>query len=300
MNYQELTKKNGNVIVLCSFEELLTDYYKVRSMAEVIPNANGSGEYIIQCPFCKSEGYMKHKLYVKNDLTVGHCFKCHRAFINVTDTIEYNIKGPTKRKEYCHDLVKLDNENWTLDMYYNEFDEHDEIGERYLASRHKYLPALAKLLGFKFYNHNVIMPFFFHGELIYYQMRFTNKNPIRYFFPPISNKPIYTLEKIVPNNGNLIISEGVFDICSDLLLFPDKFPVAILGSTVSDYQLEMIRTYNPKSITVYMDETKLSIGVLKKLQSVIDNVDYHYRKSDGQDPEEYLKYLIKSNKFYLP
>ena len=61
----------------------------------------------------------------------------------------------------------------------------------------------------------------------------------------------------------------------------------------------MIRTYNPKSITVYMDETKLSIGVIKKLQTVIDNVDYHYKRSDGQDPEEMLKYKIRTGKFVL-
>lgn len=300
MNYQEITKKNGTVLIFCNFDELLMSYYQVDSMTKVQDNVESNGEYVIQCPFCKSEGYIKKKLYVKSDLTVGHCFKCHRAFVNVTDTVEYNIKGPSILKNNYYDLVKLNNENWTLDMYYNEFSDTDEIGERYLAKRHKYLPALAKVLGFKFYNHNVIMPFFFHGDLIYYQMRFTNRNPIRYYFPPISKKPICTLEKIAPNNGDIIISEGIFDIIGDLLMYPDKFPIAILGSSISDYQIEMIRTYNPKSITVYMDETKLSIGVLKKLQSVIDNVEYHYKRSNGQDPEERLVQLINSGKSYLP
>ena len=298
MNYQELTKKDGRVIVLCNFNELLMDYYQVSSMTEVQGKIENNGEYIIQCPFCKSEGYIKKKLYVKGDLTVGHCFKCHRAFINVTDTIEYNIKSPVISLNNSFDLVKLNNENWTLDMYYNEFDESDEKGERYLYSRHRYLPALAKVLGFKFYNHNIIMPFFFHGELIYYQMRFTNKNPIRYFFPPISHKPIYPLE--LSNSKDIIICEGIYDACSCLLMYPDKMPIAILGSSVSNYQIDMIRTYNPRSITVYMDDTKLSLGVLKKLQTVINNVDYHYKRSNGQDPEEKLKYLINSGKFIMP
>lgn len=297
MNYQELTKKDGRILVLCNFDELLMEAFSANSMTEVQKNVKSNGEYIIQCPFCKSEGYMKHKLYVKYDLTVGHCFKCHRAFINVTDTIEYNIKSPVKSRNNSYNLVKLNNDNWTLDMYYNEFDEHDERGERYLMNRHRYLPALAKELGFKFYNHNIIMPFFFHGELIYYQMRFTNKNPIRYFFPPISNKPIYPIE--LSNSKDIIICEGVYDSIGCLLMYPDKMPIAILGSSVSDYQIEMIRTYNPRSITVYMDETKLSIGVIKKLQTVIDNVDYHYKRSDGQDPEEMLKYKIRTGKFVL-
>lgn len=300
MNYQEITKRNGTVLVFCNFDELLMDYYHVASMTEVQAKLDDKSEYDIQCPFCKSEGYMKSKLYIKSDLTVGHCFKCHRAFVNVTDTIEYNIKTPIYNKGRSYDLVKLSDKNWTLDMYYNEFNDSDKIGEKYLAKRHRYLPALAKVLGFKYFNHNVIMPFYFHDELIYYQMRFTNKNPIRYYFPPISNKPIFTLEKIAPNNGNIIISEGVFDSISTLLMYPDKFPIAILGSSVSDYQIEMIRSYNPKSIMIYMDDTALSIKVLKKLQSVIDNVEYRYKKSNGQDPEEKLVELIKSNKFYLP
>lgn len=296
MNYQELTKKDGRVIVLCSFDELLMDYFHANSMTEVQSYVEKNGEYVIQCPFCKEEGYEKRKLYVKDDLTVGHCFKCHRAFINVTDTVEYNIKTPKLILPNDYDLIKLNNENWTLDMYYNEFDDHDDIGEKYLAHRHRYLPAMAKELGFKYFNHNVIMPFYFHGDLIYYQMRFTNKNPIRYFFPPISHKPIYPIEVF---SRDLIISEGVYDAIANLLMYPDKMPIAILGSSVSDYQIEMIRTYNPKSITVYMDDTKLSIGVLKKLQSVINNVEYHYKKSNGQDPEERLCELIKTGRFKL-
>lgn len=297
MDYQELTKKDGRVIILCNFDELLMDFYGSKSMTEVQNYLKDNGEYIIKCPFCKAEGYTKDKLYIKGDLTVGHCFKCHRAFINVTDTIEYNIKTPSISRTRSFDLVKLNNENWNLDMYNNEFDDYDEIGEKYLASRHKYLPALAKVLGFKFYNHNVIMPFYFHGELIYYQMRFTNKNPIRYFFPPISAKPIYSIE--LTDSRDLIISEGIFDGISNLLMYPDKKPICILGSSVSDYQIEMIRTYNPRSITVYMDETELSIKVTKKLQSVIDNVEYHLWKSDGTDPEEALKKRIKYGKFHI-
>lgn len=299
MDYQELTKKDGRVIILCNFDDLLMDFYQAKSMTDVQNYIKDNGEYIIKCPFCKAEGYEKDKLYIKGDLTVGHCFKCHRAFINVTDTIEYNIKSPSFIKSKSFDLVKLTNENWTLDMYDNEFDYSDEIGERYLASRHKYLPALAKVLGFKFYNHNVIMPFYFHNELIYYQMRFTNKNPIRYFFPPISAKPIYTSMEMLTNSKDIIIVEGIYDCVGSLLMYPDKFPIGILGSSVSDYQIEMIRTYNPKSITVFMDETELSIKVIKRLQSVIDNVEYHLWKSDGTDPEEKLKNRIKYGKFHL-
>lgn len=290
MDYQEWIKRDGTVLILCSFDELLMNYFGCNSMTQVQSKIKNNGEYVIQCPFCKSEGYVKEKLYIKGDLTVGHCFKCHRAYLNVTDTVEYNIKKPSlKFRSNNYDLVKLNDKNWTLDMYYNEFDDYDEKGYKYLMGRHEFMQFLSKILKFKYYNHNVVMPFFFHGELIYYQIRFTNKNPIRYYFPPISHKPIYPIEN---GNRDLIICEGIFDAAALFLMYPDKMPIAVLGSTVSDYQIEMIRTYNPKSITVYMDETKLSKGVIKKLQSIIDNVDYDKINSNGEDPEEKLKRYI--------
>lgn len=297
MDYQEWRKKDGTIIVLCSLEELLMNHYEASSLTELLPHVKSSGEYAIKCPFCSKEGYEKEKLYIKDDMTVGHCFKCHRAFMNVTEDIEFTIKTPTIGKSNHHDLVKLSNDTWTLDMYDKEFTENDKIGEKYLASRHKYLPMLSKLLKFKFSNHNVVMPFFFHGELIYYQIRFTNKNPIRYFFPPITDKPIYAIE--CNDCKDLVICEGIFDAIGILLMYPDKTPIAVLGSTVSDYQIEMIRTYHPRSIKVYMDETKLSIGIIKKLKSVIDYAEYSIVKSNGEDPEEKLIKLINQGKFYI-
>ena len=73
-------------------------------------------------------------------------------------------------------------------------------------------------------------------------------------------------------------------------------PVAILGSSISDYQLEFIREYVPDEIIVYMDETDISKRVASKIQSVIDYCPIRIIKSDGQDPEENLKKRLKLNK----
>lgn len=295
MNYQEWKKKNGQILIFCNLEDILMDYYETDTMYEVQKHLNHSNEYTIQCPFCKEEGHVKEKLYIKGNLTVGHCFYCTRAFINITDDITYNIKTPKLNQINTFDLVKINDPSWDLEMYYNEFDDYDEIGYKYLMSRHKFLDPLYKILGFKFCNHNIIMPFFFHGELIYYQIRFTNKNPIRYLFPKVPHKPIYSIE--CNECKNLIICEGVYDAVALLIMYPDKTPIAVLGSSVSDYQIEMIRTYTPESITVYMDDTEKSIKVRNKLQSVINNVPYYLIKSNGEDPEEKLKRLIKRGKY---
>lgn len=41
-----------------------------------------------------------------------------------------------------------------------------------------------------------------------------------------------------------------------------------------------------------MDETKISNKIRGKIKTVIDYCPIHVRRSDGQDPEEFLKYLI--------
>ena len=99
------------------------------------------------------------------------------------------------------------------------------------------MKALYKILDFKFWEDNVVMPFKYKGEIFYYQIRFTGNSPIRYFFPPISAKPPYVIDHDVKPSGNkIIISEGVFDAIADLIMFPEYIPFAVLGSSISDYQ----------------------------------------------------------------
>lgn len=292
MEYQVLKRKNGQEVVLCNLEELLIDYYEVTSATQLHQYVNSSGEYSIKCPFCRDEGYEKEKLYIREDMKLGYCFKCTRAFSNVTDNITYDIRTPEFTTSEQFSLVKLSDKNWTLDMYNNEFDDYDEIGYNYLINkRHKYMSELYKALRFKFNNHNVVMPFYFHGELIYYQIRFTGPSKIKYFFPPITHKPIYSIEH--GDNKKLFVCEGIFDAISGMIMYPDRTPVAVLGSYVSDYQLEMIRTYCPEDIIVFMDETSISKKVADKLITKLDYSNISIRPSDGQDPEELFKELIK-------
>lgn len=300
MEYKEIKKKDGTVIVFCRFEELLKEAFEANTMEEVETHQQNNGEYIIHCPFCKAEGHKKHKLYIKSDLTVGHCFVCHRAFVNITDEVKVDYKIPEffsgglfgYNNNIPRDLVRLSDPNWTLDKFYNEFDDFDQNGYNYLVKRNPYLSELYKILGFKFWQGNVVMPFFDNqGSVFYYQIRFTGNSKIRYFFPPISYKPCYIIKKNI--NKALIISEGIFDSIANLIMAPNYTPIAILGSSVSDYQLNMIRQFVPEKILVYMDETKLSIGVANKLRSVIDYCPINIIKSDGEDPEEALKRKLK-------
>ena len=286
MEYQEIIKKDGKHIIFCNFEDLLTESFGVKSMREVESFKKPNGEYICHCPFCKKEGHKKHKLYIKSDLTVGHCFVCTRAFVNVTDKVEVSYQPPKflLAREPFH-VVKLSDPEWSLDRFNYEFDDYSEFGYRYLVGRHKYMDPLYKVLKFKFWDDNIVMPFYYHDELIYYQIRFTKQNKIRYFFPPIKGgKPPYIIEH--GDNKNFIICEGVYDAIALLIQAPSYTPMAVLGSSISDYQLGFLREYVPRKIVVYMDDTEKSIGVANKIRSVIDYCPIGIIRSDGTDPEE--------------
>ena len=292
VDYKEIKKKNGKVLVFCNFEELLKDFYKVSSMEEVEPFANSSGEDIIHCPFCKSEGHTKHKLYIKSDLTVGHCFVCTRDYVNITNEIDLSIKTPNFSNMFnCFsgklNLVRLSDPEWSLDKFKYEFDDFDQFGYNYLVNRNPYLSELYKTLEFKFMDGNIAMPFKYHGELFYYQIRFTGNTKIRYYFPPISNKPPYIIEH--GDNKRFIIVEGVYDAVAALIQAPKFTPFAVLGSSISDYQLEFLREYAPiEEILVYLDDTEKSRKVASKIRSVIDYCPINIIQSNGEDPEERL------------
>lgn len=140
----------------------------------------------------------------------------------------------------------------------------------------------------------MVMPFYYHGELMYYQIRFTGNSKIRYFFPPISAKMPYIIEH--GDNKKFIICEGVYDAIACLLQGPSYTPMAVLGSSISDYQLGFLREYVPEKILVYMDDSEKSKSVASKIRSVIDYCPIDIIWSDGTDPEEKMVDRMKKGK----
>ena len=301
MELKEVRRRDGSIVVFCDFEELLMDFYGVSTIEQVESNLGSNGEYIIHCPFCRDEGHTKHKLYIKGDLTVGHCFVCTRSFVNVTDKIDTSFSIPSSLTSFGFgirplEVVPLTDPTWTLDKYNNEFDSYDQRGVEYLIGRHKYLADLWQPLGFKFWDSNIVMPFKYHGEVFYYQIRFTGSTgSIRYFFPPISAKPPYIIEHGERPGKKIIICEGVYDAVSLLIQAPSYTPCAVLGSSISDYQISFLREYVPEKILIYMDETKISRRIADKIKSEIGYCDIRIIPSDGEDPEECMKRKMLTN-----
>lgn len=299
IDYKEIVKKDGKRIVFWNMEDFLMDYYKSTTPEELPRYLTNSGtQYIVHCPFCASQGHTKHKLYIKNDLSVGHCFVCTRAFINVTEEIDFKVEVLRPIKNFFQksfEVVRLTDPEWSLDKLRYECDDYDEGGYQYLVKRNPYLKHLLPMLGFKFLDGNVVMPFKYRGEVFYYQIRFVGQSKIRYFFPPIpgGSKPPYILEH--GDNRKFIICEGIYDAISLLVQAPGYTPMAVLGSHITDYQLEFLREYVPEEIIVFMDDTEKSKGVAQKIKSVIDYCPIHIIKSGGEDPEECMLRKMKNN-----
>lgn len=304
--FQEVfSKKTGTRTIFCNIEDLLRSVFNNNNIDEIKALAPNSGEEIIcHCPFCKAEGHTKHKLYIKNDLSVGHCFVCGRAFVNVDTSIDLSFDVPDFLKPSAgseFNLVTLQDPTWSLDKYNYEFDDYDEVGIKYLESRHPFMKDLWKPLEFKFWDGNVVMPFKFNNDVFYYQIRFSNvthdsKKP-RYFLPPMPNgtKPPYIIE--VGDCRKFIICEGIFDAISLLIQAPQGFsPFAVMGSSISDYQLGFLRRYVPTEIIIYMDETAISKRIKARLESVIGYCPISIVKSNGEDPEENMVRRLKTGK----
>ena len=300
-DYREVIKKDGKKLIFCNLEDLVKQFYNVKTIEEAEPNINGQGEYIIHCPFCKEEGHTKHRLYIKSDLTVGHCFVCGRAYLNVTDKIDVRLRDADFMSQMWKkplELIKLPDEGeWGLNIYKYDAEDFDQRGYDYLCSRQPFMKDLWKMLGFRFLGSNIVMPFYHGNDLIYYQLRFCGvkhgDKGIRYYFPPISKKPPYIIDYKHEQNPKVIICEGVFDAAALLVMAPDYIPCAILGSDISDYEIDFLRELVPREIKIYMDETKISLRVFEKLRTIIDYCPLSIIKSGGEDPEECLnrKYM---------
>lgn len=306
--YREVKTHSGKDLIFGKLDELLLKYYHVTEIGSLDKyKSNYEDQYIINCPFCASEGHTKKKLHIRpntsgeDDFDTGYCFVCGRTFIHTTDKIEIHYKKPKYLQ--CNletfQLKPMTDTNWTLEKYDKVFSKFSAAGVKYLENRNPYLKDLWKPLGFKFFEDHVVMPFFDPtGNLIYYQIRFidaTTKDSIRYFFPRIEAKPPYILHNSEANPEYLVFVEGIYDAIAAMIATAGKYVIiGCMGSKLSDYQLSFIRNYYiPRKILVWMDEIKLSIGIRNRLKSVFNYSNIKIINSYGPDPEEILNHRYK-------
>ena len=301
-DYEEFTGKKGLVRIMN-----LEEYWNALPDSEKHENPN-SDELQCTCPYCSAPvhpgdstydgAYMQKKLYIHRGFKVGFCFRCNTTYITSYLDLKYEI--PSMIKELGAPSLK-DLSFKMLDPVFNLSlfkDLPDEIPDKWLDKlydRNPYTMNLYDELGFKYvpekYGHEgVLIPFYWKGEMIYYQIWQYPKQP-KYWCPPTHTKSLYICG---PIKKDAILVEGVFDAVACRTLYPDKTPIAVLGCTVTHGQCLQLKSLFLNSIVIRMDDSNKSYKVYNRIKNELEFTDLSVLESDGTDPEEELLKLIET------
>jgi hypothetical protein len=226
---------------------------------------------VMRCinPYCDdSSGH----LYYNTETGFYHCFKCLlRGFLN-------------KREEYPFFKKKSGFEGKLPDgcLPINFTDKGKILKEvkRYLIKRgitekdvkyynlhYGYSGNLAK---------RVIFPFYRENKLVYYCARDITGESERKYINSTGKKEIYNIE-VASNYSEVVIVEGIIDA-----IMTGKDAISLLGKTISNYQIELLKKYEIKDVNILLDSTvkKQEIcelaGRLKKYMRKVDILELPY------------------------
>lgn len=282
---------------------------------------NNKGDIVTLCPYCYeaykhdrsySGVYKKKRLYVDQDIHMGHCFRCDNLFVQYNDqdiSIDELINQKFEIESYYLRNMMFEDEIEVLSIkqhgdygsidYFNSLDNRNEIGQKYLLEkRHKFFSEkLIDRLNIKFEeNGNVVIPFYINNELkfyqsknIYFDKRNHKENDRPYTNPEIDRKPPYIIKG---SSNKWILCEGVFDAIACYIMSHGEFSVmALLGSTLSNYHAQILKDHIPDYIVIMMDEYSISQKIQNAL-SVKSKLKSSIIYTDGRDPEERMKDMI--------
>lgn len=261
---------------------------------------------IYLCPFCETKAGKvdkEGKFYWSREKEVGWCFRCMTVGFPETDSEVDNSQQKLERTI----------ESTTKELNGNNFIHPPPIGFNfedptfahldYLRSRHVFLPPLAKSLGIKGWsgtNMGVVFPFIYRNYIARFQVRFdTQDKARRYYTSPGEHKILYSPQHVLSDfrlrrEDTVTIVEGVFDAIAALVLgYPN--PLAILGSSLTEYNAYLIRKLVPDNAFCFMDSKPLNDAVAAILKTSCPSIGRIecINHGDDVDPEEYLKEKIK-------
>jgi hypothetical protein len=87
--FRELNTKKGKTLVFCDIKELM----EIAWDEDLIMDNPHKEDFEAQCPYCINgmhpvdKPYYKYKLYIDKENHTGHCFRCDRIFINISETL---------------------------------------------------------------------------------------------------------------------------------------------------------------------------------------------------------------------
>lgn len=285
---------------------------------------NTQDSIICFCPECINKVGKEDtsgKLYIKKDFSVGWCFRCKTVFINddvsidknsidflsIENTVFFKNKIEFLSEKILKELFK--NEYKQVPVFCSDLDYLNDSQFRYLSNRNPYLPILASSLGFKGFHGNysgIFIPFLYKEKICKYQIRYLNNPKLRYYTSPgtiIPYSPKHILYNLKPCSvKEITVCEGVFDAIS-LEIMGYKNVFAILGSYINKTSIEIIRNFLPETIYLAMDSIKLNFLIKNQLKRALPSVSKYISvefpstlDNINPDPEEYLKFLVKTDK----
>ena len=216
--------------------------------------------FVVQCPTCKTNGKIKDKLYIRKDHQVGYCFVCNTVYQN--ERSEFNYRRGLLSDKTFTEVVSIEN----IKIEFDKYKSFDKNGIEYLRERNANLYKDYSKYSIRFGFNKCVIPFYFEKKLIYYIFR-NYTGEMKYFNPPIKNKPLYIPPFYnIKEPHTLVITEGVFDAIACNYLFDKEgfMPIALLGSTITNYQLGLLEKANFNKVIIFMDELGLSEKVREK------------------------------------
>lgn len=252
------------------------------------------------CPFClevrgKDDG--DYKFYFNVEKQVGFCFKCETTGVpeNLEDNHVHQLGLSINKFNNINDTDNNDI-NVTSEKldFYHMFGSMTDKSLDYLRSRVPFYPDILQNLNIReFNNEGIVFPVTVDNVIVSYCIRYYNpKGKLKYLLPRYIDKFIYSpvsIPRELSIHKNITIVEGIFDSIGAVLLGFD-YPVCIFGLHLSKLQINLIKNYNPSSISIFLDDYDKSLALKNKIKHLFPTLGYiSIEKSNGYDPEEILK-----------
>ena len=250
--------------------------------------------YVCNCPFCLKYGEpnMKPKLWIYKNTNTGYCFRCKTRVtsnlplnIDLSEDLSETINLESEIIEPEYNIVNLEG------LYSYQFESNlvNYINTKRTVSYHDLL-KYKNVMSYKYVGKDsqvipgLFFPFYYNGNCIYYQIRFTEEYHLRYLTKHGDKIPYKLIDS--EDEEYITICEGVFDVLGAYALGLPA-PVAVLGKTVSNSVLWFLLQYkNLKGIYFALDEIKDNFTLVRELRKYFPTVKMNIVKFSNKDADE--------------
>lgn len=206
----------------------------------------GEHSLLFDCPRCKG----LKKLEYQKQRKVWFCHKC-----GVGGRQETGDRIRESREEYA-DVDPSDFWSEHLSLYsplhpgsmgWNYLQETRKLSSHLIRDLRPHEGPLTSYCYFPLYGLGQSQPSYFVGRSFLRHAKRKYLNPTTGTFPVTKNQVLWGLHRIKPRQDEVILCEGIFDAVWD------KRRVALLGKTLSQQQLEILREIRPRKVSVMLD-----------------------------------------------